>query len=931
VFYSIPLVATADSSVFYRVIAGNLPPGVQINETGVLSGNPQSPSTVQGVPLDVAENVTSKFTVRAYTQRTVGSVVLVDRLADRTFTLTITSAGPAEFVTPAGEIFQCWDGSIITDFQIDYTSPDPGITPIVTLVNGTLPAGLTVSATGLISGYTPALPPINGTPGYSAQGYDKSPFDFGSRSTNQNFEFTLKIANNPTDAGAVRTFSIYVYNRAIMSADTTQVTADNTFVTADTSNIYTPVLLTPEGSIGIYNNDNWFAYKFDGIDPSGEDDVQYIVSESSPMPLSTLGLELDINSGWLYGYIPSIGITQRVYDFSIRVYKKFDPEYISLPYNYSIGITGPISGEITWLTQDDLGLIDNGATSTLYVQAVSRSGLSLQYQLVSGSDSSLPQGLELLSSGNIAGRVSFNTFCLDGGTTVFDADLRTVDQPTTFDLTHTFTVNAYSINGVVSVDKTFTIRVVRRYQEPYDNLYIQAMPPEDDRALLSSLLQNPTIFTPSLIYRSDDPNFGVAKRVIYQHAYGLTAATLDEYVASLNLNHYWKNLTLGQIKTARALDPAGNVIYEVVYSEVVDNLINNDGASVGKQVVLPFPIQVDGDTVDVVYPNSLPDMRDQVIDVVGQVSNVLPRWMLSRQANGQVLGFTNAWVIAYTNPGQSGQIAYNIQQQFGNQLNLVDFKVDRYELDNFLTKNWDRENQHWGYVEDSITPYPPSLTTFDFVGLPPFQAFRTTLIGAGVSAVNQTYAQIGPYKYAGTTNSEWIMTSINFGNTWNIEHSSNSTIYYTSSNLISWSAVAGASPAPTASFYRVGDVVIYQTVETTAPGPTVYKDGAYRVTKLYKCIQNSIPGILPTNTNYWSTDGTNLASWINDYLELTTWEDEFNTLANWTYATPPGTTFDGGSMQFAAPVDMYSNDNSTTTNTTEYNKYLVFPKQNILE
>jgi hypothetical protein len=233
------------------------------------------------------------------------------------------------------------------------------------------------------------------------------------------------------------------------------------------------------------------------------------------------------------------------------------------------------------------------------------------------------------------------------------------------------------------------------------------MPPQDDRDLLASLLQSPTIFPPSLIYRNDDPNFGVSRRVIYNHAYGLTAASLDLYVASLNLNHYWKNLVLGQIKTAQALDADGNVLYEVVYSEVVDNLVNNDGVSVSKQVVLPFPINADDSTqIDSVFPNSLQNMRTQVIDTVGQISNVLPRWMLSPQQNGQVLGFTPSWVIAYTKPGQSGQIAYNIQTYFGSQLNLIDYKVDRYEIDNYLCKNWDREQQHW-------IPRPPTLTTFD--------------------------------------------------------------------------------------------------------------------------------------------------------------------------------------------------------------------------
>jgi hypothetical protein len=43
----------------------------------------------------------------------------------------------------------------------------------------------------------------------------------------------------------------------------------------------------------------------------------------------------------------------------------------------------------------------------------------------------------------------------------------------------------------------------------------------------------------------------------------------------------------------------------------------------------------------------------------------------------------------------------------------------------------------------------------------------------------------------------------------------------------------------------------------------------------------------------------------------------------WSYGTPPGTTFDGGSLQFTAPVDMYSS-------TTAYDQYLLFPRRNII-
>jgi len=762
VFYSIPLIAESDSTVYYRVIAGSLPPGVQLNTTGILSGNPTVPATIQGVPVDINDNTTSKFTVRAYTERVISGVIVIDKLADRTFSITINGQNIVSWVTPAGSIGTYFDGVQVTGLQLQYSDSGSNLTDaIVTLIAGVLPTGLSVSTSGLISGYITPNP--------------------DSTVTLTTYTFTLRVDNG--FSSDVRTFSLAIYARSTMTADNTFITADNTFITADTTPIQPPIIITPTGSIGATRSDNFYAFQFSGLDFAGNAFEFIATSELPP------GLTLDPNSGWLYGYIPYGGVLSAVYSFTLVVREIDYPSNFSDPYSFSLTIEGPVNSDIVWLTPTDaveraltpssLGAIDNGATSTFYVEAVNVSGLSLQYQLASGSDSRLPQGLQLLTSGHIAGRVSFDTFALDGGTTVFDVGLNTVLQPTTFDMVAIFTVNAFSVNGLVNVTKTFSIRVVRRYQVPYDNLYIQAMPPENDRALLDGLLQNPTVFPPELIYRNDDPNFGVARRVIYNHAYGLTAATLDEYVASLNLNHYWKNLTLGQIKTAQALDDAGNVLYEVVYSTVVDDLVNNDDVSVGKNVVLAFPINRDDSTeIDSVYPNSLQNMRDQVIDVVGQVGNVLPRWMLSRQVDGNVLGFTPAWVIAYVEPGQSGQIAYNIQQYFGSRFNLIDFEVDRYELDNFLTKNWDRADQHW-------IPQPPSLTTFD-------------------------------------------MSHV-------------------------------------------------------------------------------------------------LASWINNSNIITTWEDNLFTLATWTYGAPPGTTFDGGSMQFIAPVDMYSN-----TNTTEYDNYLVFPKRNIL-
>ena len=804
VFYATPLSATADTTVYYQLIAGNLPPGMFINETGILSGNPAAKSSAEGIPLPVAADTTSRFAVRAYTN--------TRQLADRTFTITVAVQNTVSWTTPAGTIGTYYDGNQIVGLQVNYVDTDIYATPVVTLLNGSLPPGLTISSSGVISGY---ISPSTNT-----------------SATSTSYSFTLRVSNGQSND--TRTFDILVYQLEAMTADNTFITADNTFITADVSPAIPPIITTPTGSIGSVRSDNFFAFQFTGID-FNYNQFQFIAIDNLPP-----GLTLDPNTGWLYGFIPPGGILAPAYTFTLVAWETNNHTVVSGSYVYSLTITGPVNSDVIWLTPSDLGSIFNGSTSTFYVAAVNTSGLSLTYQLLSGSNSRLPQGLQLLSSGNIAGRVSFDTFTVDNGATTFDATTNSnttvVPRPTTFDLVCTFTVNVTSVNGVVNASKIFSIRVIREYQAPYNNLYIQAMPPQDDRALLASLLQSTLIFPQPLIYRADDPNFGVARRVIYDHAYGLTAATLETYVESLNLNHYWKNLTLGNIKTARAVDPTtGAIVYEVVYSEVVDNLVNNAGESVGKLVNTPFVIPVD---TQIVYPNALVDMRNQVIDVVGQESNVLPLWMLSKQSNGQVLGFTPAWVIAYTNPRQSGQVAYNIKTYFGNRLDLVDFEVDRYELDNLLTKNWDRAGQHW-------VPQPPTLTTFDI----------------------ECHYEVTDYSVG--------------------------------------------------SGYLEGDII--KILGTQVGGVTPLNDITIQINQV-NIVTGAIlgyfaSGVAPLNsstTAYTNITGTNVVG------------SGVGTV--WDFVSVPGTptVFDGNSLEFTAPVDMYSNTN-------EYDKYLVFPKRNILE
>jgi hypothetical protein len=141
VFYSTPLVATAGNTVFYSVIAGRLPPGIQIDQTGILSGNPLVPADVQGVPADVINDTTSQFAVRAYTKTTINGVTVITGLADRTFTITVTGQSTVTWVTPAGNIATFFDGEQIDPITLQYNDPDIYSTNTVTVIAGALPTG----------------------------------------------------------------------------------------------------------------------------------------------------------------------------------------------------------------------------------------------------------------------------------------------------------------------------------------------------------------------------------------------------------------------------------------------------------------------------------------------------------------------------------------------------------------------------------------------------------------------------------------------------------------------------------------------------------------------------------------------------------------------------------------------------------------------
>lgn len=782
----------------YILLSGSLPQSLSLSNAGVISG----------IPTIVTNDTTYTFVVRATDN--------LGNIRDRTFSITISGVASPEFITPNGNILSTldstWvelpieytnplDNNPITVRVIQGQLP-PGLeinsnglirgyadAPVLSVNLGTVNTSITSVNSNIITslsttGFRVGRPIIFSGTGFSGiiagQTYyvssiiNESSFTISlsvggsnvvlsngvgymtatlpniavGQPTVQTYSFTLKLESLlGTD---LESYSITVINQNAPASEggpekpansrvptlyntrppTYDITENTTYFGYYVLPInsegftYSP---TEKAFIGKIASDNQFSFKAIGKD--FDDNV--LTYSFADLPL---GLTGDPNTGWITGnpIIADNSISE--FSFSIAAYKASNPTIVSPYFNFSFIITNDIVGDIVWITPSNLGEIENSSISTLSV--VAESDVTLEYRLVEGS---LPPNLTLLSNGDISGAVAYQPSNV----------LLNENDETTF----TFTVQAFApLFSVVQSTRTFTITVTQVYIQPTDTLYIKCAPNIQDRNLLITLLDNEELIPSEYLYRPDDSNFGKADSVTYVHAYGIFANDLDAYVASVTKNHYWRNITLGEIKTAVARNNQGEVIYEVVYSSVIDNLVNPEGVSVSKEIFWPRFIDLNlgpwytsitnlytsyqngyyasltPGYARTLYPNSLPNMRQQVGDILGQEYNfrLYPTWMTSQQADGSTLGFTPAWVICYTKPGFAEIVKSNIENNwktsFGDtiRLNQINFKIDRFAVDKSLTYNYDSNlsPNTWTGLP-SGTPVPDPNNSKDFFVLFP--------------------------------------------------------------------------------------------------------------------------------------------------------------------------------------------------------------------
>jgi hypothetical protein len=530
-----------------------------------------------------------------------------------------------------------------------------------------------------------------------------------------------------------------------------------------------------------------------GVDLYGSPSTQGAGFDSTKFDQGALSLPgtlaMNLNSGWLTGFLPGQISNSATYDFEVQVYKRDYSNYITTKL-LTLTVLGDLYNEVTWLTPSYLGTIENGSVSDLSVTAISTLNKTIYYQLtpsvisgqlaytkgVAGPYQNIPQGLLVKPSGLISGRVSFQLFSLDmnlstvpGYTaTTFDINPLTGAPTTTFDHTFKFSVTAETFDQTASATQVFTLLVVERNIAPYENLYLKALLSPYQRIEFRNIMQDHSIFPPELIYRTNDPWFGLVTDIKTLFLAGLNPKQAADYSQALLTNHFTKRLLFSNVKTAVARTnnvydvietntgitvgtyniitnlfvptdfsmgyitqsgvPSGcsvgeqHIKYEVIYVELLDENSNEQGQGPADTINLngvihnPYYDQ-NGNAFVIATPNAFTNMDDAIVNNIGYANKgALPDWMTSIQPNGTQLGFVRGVVLAYTNPGTSNTIAWRFNQR-GFDLNEFNFTVDRYLLDNNYSANYDiTANAFYTSRETTFDRYPAIVGAFTSVG-----------------------------------------------------------------------------------------------------------------------------------------------------------------------------------------------------------------------
>lgn len=343
----------------------------------------------------------------------------------------------------------------------------------------------------------------------------------------------------------------------------------------------------------------------------------------------------------------------------------------------------------------DLGTITTGRVSLFKVSASTTvSNVILTYSYNSGR---LPPGLSINPDGEIIGTCGNKVFQLDNGNTTFDSNTFSIDK------TFVFTVSATGQFGNVSGTQQYSIDVVKGSQSEITNIYGKMRPDSASLDEWQSLVLNTKIFTNDSLYRTNDENFSTTiPKFLFLSGVELKLSSV--ILALMKYNNYNFKLRVGNFALGKAKDEVGNVIYEVVYCELVDphNGANDSFTLTGANLpALTVQIKTDSlelqsdesfpipnTTQDKLFSNDVINMQKELRDGLN-INNFdyLPLWM--KTPASPVRGWRLALPIRYLKPGAGDQALYRLRNEITYDPKKLEVDMDRWVMDNNLGTTFD--------------------------------------------------------------------------------------------------------------------------------------------------------------------------------------------------------------------------------------------------
>ena len=624
------------STSTYTLLSGELPGGLSLSSTG----------TIYGVPVSILNTSTSRFVVRKTTDNVI---------EDITYSITIDGSDPPLWQTSAGYLLvgQNDEEYIYNGQYLEYQLiAVPNNAPIDTTIryyigdnDGVLPPGLTLSKDGLISGF------VTDTLDLTYSGI--TPIEFP-----RTYEFSVTATDSVHNSK--RTFKIVVTSPNVLNYNDTEMPIDITLPTLPSGEIF---VAAPQwlmsSDLGKLRASNHHTIKIEAHDAYPLDGtlVYQLIDSPDEYQILPRGLYFDPVTGYIYGYLEHQAAVERNYEVTIDAVKTVGPSAETSRQIFTLSVVGEIEDTIQWITASDLGTIETGSISELAVEAMSLNDRNeIRYSLLGGE---LPEGLELKQDGSIAGSPAYN-----------------------FTGTYTFTILARDVYELSEVTKDFSVEVVETGATEYTQIYMKPFLTRDKRRRYVDFTTDQSIFDPKLIYRYFDPNFGIQNDIKIVLEFGIEKLDLEQYVSALSENFYRKDFYFGSVKKVIAKKDK-DIVYELIYAEVVDTMINDNNESVSRIVYSGYD--------DIYYPSSITNMKDQLREIVKADNSYIevnddlqPRFMKTRQtALADFLGYIRVIPICYALPGQADKIISRIKLS-GFDLKQFHFEVDRIIIQNPL-------------------------------------------------------------------------------------------------------------------------------------------------------------------------------------------------------------------------------------------------------